>query len=100
MNFGGALDGDRGSAGWLRERHFDVVRDAGSDTVRLPVNWSAHAEASAAYRIDGGFFECVDRAVDAALRRGLGVVLDVHHFDELSADHGRPGGSVPRDAAR
>ena len=38
VNFGGALDSDGGrGAGWLEERHFDVIRDAGFDTVRLPV---------------------------------------------------------------
>ena len=64
------------------ERHLDVVREAGFDTVRLPVKWSEHPS-----------FERVDRAVDAALRRDLHVVLDVHHFDALSAD---PDGQAPR----
>ena len=59
-----------------------MVREAGFDTVRLPVKWSAHRS-----------FERVDRAVEAALRRDLGVVLDVHHFDELSAD---PDGQAAR----
>jgi hypothetical protein len=47
ISFGGALDGDRrGDDGWLQERHYDAVREAGFDTVRLPVKWSAHLEAS------------------------------------------------------
>ena len=62
------------------------MREAGFDTVRLPVKWSAHAAASAPYTIDAGCFDRVDRAVEWALRRELGVVLDIHHFDELSAD--------------
>jgi len=63
-----------------------VVREVGFDTVRLPVKWSAQAEASAPYTVDADFFDRVDRAVESALRRELGVVLNVHHFDELSAD--------------
>ena len=63
-----------------------MVREAGLDTVRLPVKWSAHSEAGAPYTIDGSFFDHVDRAVGCALRRDLGVVLDIHHFDELSTD--------------
>jgi endoglucanase len=67
INFGGALDGARES--WLRDEHFDVVRDAGFDLVRLPVKW------------DAAGIEQVDWAVEAARRRGLEVVLDAHHFD-------------------
>jgi endoglucanase len=63
-----------------------VVREAGLDTVRLPVKWSAHSGATAPYTIDRSFFDHVDRAVGWALRRDLGVVLDIHHFGELSAD--------------
>ena len=63
-----------------------MVREAGFDTVRLPVKWAAHADASAPFTIDGSFLELVDRAIEWALRRDLCVVLDIHHFDELSAD--------------
>jgi endoglucanase len=72
ISFGGALDGP-GGRGWLAERHFDVVRDAGFDTVRLPVKWSSDA------------FEHVDWAIGAALDRDLDAVVDVHHFDDDEA---------------
>ena len=62
------------------------MRAAGLDTVRLPVKWSAHQAAEPPWRVADGFFDRVDRAVDAVLRRELNVVLDVHHFDDLSAD--------------
>jgi endoglucanase len=90
INFGGALDGDRWrGGGWLREEHFDVVREAGLDMVRLPVKWSAHQQRRAPYSIAEELFDRVDWAVHAASRRGLDVVLDVHHFDELCADPDR-----------
>jgi endoglucanase len=64
-------------AGSLREEYFDVVRSAGFDLVRLPVQWATVDRAR------------VDWMVEAALRRGFAVVLDVHHFtgsgDELLA---------------
>jgi endoglucanase len=82
INLAGAFDGGRG--GWLSERHFDAVQRAGFDTVRLPVRWSLGGEPP--YRVDRACFDRVDRAVDAALRRHLDVVLDVHHFHELCAD--------------
>jgi endoglucanase len=87
INFGRALDtGLAAGDTWLRERHFDVVRAAGLDTVRVPVKWSAHQAAEPPWRVADGFFDRVDCAIDAALRRELNVVLDVHHFDDLSAD--------------
>src|SRR3954471_22614287 len=86
ISFGGALDDDRPNAGrWLVEAHFDAVKAAGFDTVRLPVKWSAPQAPAPPHRVDPAFLERVDRAAEAALARGLAVVLDVHHFDALSA---------------
>ena len=93
INFGNALDalGD-GRELPLEERYFDEVAEAGFDTVRLPVRWSAHAEAAPPYSIDPAFFARVDAGVDAALRRGLNVVVNVHHYHEFCAgpDEHRP----------
>jgi hypothetical protein len=47
-----------GDAGFrLEERYFAEVRDAGFDTVRLPVKWSAHAGESSPYTISPALFE-------------------------------------------
>ena len=70
----------------LSTRHTDEVKRAGFDTVRIPVRWSAHAGDAAPYTVDPAFAGRVDRAVDEALDRGLNVVLNVHHYDELSDD--------------
>jgi endoglucanase len=85
INFGNALDAPTEGLR-LTEAYFDAVRTAGFDTVRLPVRWSGHAAANAPYTIDGGFLDRVDWAVDRALERGLNLVLNVHHYDELQAD--------------
>jgi endoglucanase len=85
INLGNALDAVTGAPSdiWLQERHFDDVRKAGFDTVRLPVRWSTHADEAAPYAIEPAFLERVDWAVGNALRRDLNVVLDVHHYHEL-----------------
>lgn len=93
INFGNALDAlDGGPRLAPAERYFDEVAEAGFDTVRLPVRWSAHAAAAAPYAIDPAFFRRVDAGVAAALDRGLRVVLNVHHYDEICAapDEHRP----------
>jgi len=86
ISFGNALDTLReGDAGFrLRERYFAEVRDAGFDTVRLPVKWSAHAGESSPYTISPALFERVDWAIGEALDRGLNIVVNVHHYDELN----------------
>ncbi|MBI5287382.1 MAG: glycoside hydrolase family 5 protein [Chloroflexi bacterium] len=63
----------------------DAVHDAGFDSVRIPVKWSAHAALDAPYTIDPAFFERIDDVVAQAAERGLVVVLNMHHYDELNA---------------
>ena len=88
MNLGGALEapfeGDWGVT--LEAAYFDTVADAGFDSVRVPVRWSSHAATSPPYGIDERFFERVDWVLDQAMRTGLAVVLNLHHYDELQAD--------------
>ncbi|MQA87187.1 MAG: cellulase family glycosylhydrolase [Streptosporangiales bacterium] len=85
INFGNALDVQReGERGFrLEEPHFDTVKKAGFDTIRLPVKWSAHTDETPPYAIDPEFFGRVDWAVDNALGRDLNVVLNVHHYDQF-----------------
>lgn len=88
VNFGNALEapneGDWGVT--LEARHFQRAAEAGFETVRLPVRWSAHAAEDAPYAIDPALLERVDWAVDQALSNGLNVIVNVHHYDNLTAD--------------
>jgi endoglucanase len=85
VNFGNALEAPReGEWGMtLEERFFDLVVQGGFDTIRLPVRWSAHAQPSAPYTIDEAFFARVDWAIDQATKRGLNIVVNMHHYEEL-----------------
>jgi endoglucanase len=98
INLGNALDAALGDEPALRPTaaHLDAIREAGFDAVRIPVRWSAYAAATAPYPIDPDFAAGVDRLATAALDHGLGVVLDVHHYDELQHD---PDGHAERFAA-
>jgi endoglucanase len=84
INFGNALDSVDAGAHWLQDRYFAEVREAGFDTIRLPVRWSAHADEFWPYLIAAEFAERVDRAISEARRRELNVVLNVHHYHELN----------------
>lgn len=88
VSFGNALDAPR-EGEWgvvLSERHFAAAAAAGFDHVRLPVRFGAHAGSAAPFRIESAFLRRVDWAVDQALSHGLGVVVDFHHYDELTTD--------------
>lgn len=88
INLGNGLDAPTEGA-WgvhLSDKHFDLVKSAGLDHVRLPVRFSAHAAATAPYTIDPAFFARVDWAIDQATSRGLSIIVDLHHYEELMKD--------------
>ena len=88
VNLGNALEApNEGEWGVvLKEEFFQLVQEAGFTAVRIPVRWNAHAETSAPYTIAPAFFKRVDWAVDQALSRGLVVVLNIHHYEEMMQD--------------
>ncbi len=95
INLGNALDAPREGDWGLRLDEVVVARAARHfDTVRLPVRWSNHASPDARARIDEGFARRVDAVVDRLLAAGVWVILDLHHYTQLT------GGPLhPREAA-
>ena len=88
MNMGNALDAPK-EGEWghvIAPGSFKVVADAGFDTVRIPVRWSAHTGRAPDYKIDEKFFRRVTAVIDQALAQDLIVILNIHHFDELNTD--------------
>jgi endoglucanase len=88
VNMGNALDApSEGEWGFtLEEKYFQAAKDAGFNSVRIPVRWSAHALTEPPYTIDPNFLKRVDWAVNCALSRNLPVMLNVHHYLELLSD--------------
>ncbi len=64
-------------------RHFKMAADVGFDHMRLPVKFSAHAQTEPPYTIDEAFFAQIDWAIEQALSHGLGIIIDLHHYDEI-----------------
>lgn len=87
INVAAALEAPPGE-NWgytIRVEDFSRIQQAGFDTIRLPVKWSAYTGPGPDYRIDPGFLGQVDRYVTEAMVRGLQVMLNVHHFDEFNS---------------
>lgn len=87
VNLGNALEapqeGDWGLV--LEESWFGVIAEAGFDSVRVPIRWSAHAGKEPPFKIDPDFLPRVDWVVEQALSQDLAVVLNMHHYDEIFA---------------
>jgi endoglucanase len=88
INLGNALEapkeGDWGVT--LEADYFQKIKDAGFQSVRIPIRWSTHAGKEAPYEIDAAFFKRIDWAVEQALSRDLTAIINVHHYDEMFSD--------------
>jgi endoglucanase len=99
INMGNMLDAPREGDWGVRLDPAYVDKVAGSfTTVRLPVRWSNHAAPTADATLDEAFAARVDRAVDAFLAKGMYVILDMHHYTQLSGDKPHPN-EITVDAA-
>lgn len=88
VNLGNALEAPH-EGEWgvtLKEEYFQIIKDAGFNSVRIPVRWSSRAMTEAPYTIKPDFFKRVDWAVNCALSRDLPVILNMHHYMELYTD--------------
>ena len=80
INLVTALDGPQESLGChARGRLFRLIKEAGFNSVRIPIRWSTHASTAAPYDIETGFFQRVDWAIGQALSRNLAAVINVHN---------------------
>jgi len=98
INLGNALEAPTGAT-WalhLKSEYFQIIKQAGFESVRLPAAWTQHAAKEAPYTIEPAFFARVDWAINQALSQGLAVVLDVHHDVDMERD---PDQSLPRLSA-
>ena len=85
INLANALEAPR-EGEWgvtLKEEYFPIIAQAGFDTVRVPIRWSAHALVDPPYTIDEGFFERIDWVIDNATAQGLNVVINMHNYDGI-----------------
>ena len=88
INLGNALEAPK-EGQWgviIKDEYFRIIREAGFDTVRIPIRWSAHAEDDPPYKIDDEFFMRVDWVVNKSLEQGLITIINIHHYEEIMQD--------------
>ena len=88
VNFGNMLEAPSEGAWGLtvQEVFFDKVVEGGFDHIRLPVSWTHHAANNPPYTISPTFFQRIDWALQQAEGRGLKVILNIHHYDQLNSN--------------
>jgi endoglucanase len=65
---------------------FALIRTEGFDHVRIPVAWHLYAGPAPDFVLSNSIFTSVDSMLNAALNRGLNVLLDLHHFSDFMSD--------------
>jgi len=66
---------------FTRREHFEVLRDAGFNAVRLPVTW--HKAADEQYIIREDWMARVKTVVDYAVDSGMKIILNTHHDNSI-----------------
>lgn len=85
MNIGNALEAPK-DIPWdveMKSEYFDVIKEAGFDSVRLPVRFSDYANRDFYYTLDEEFMKKIDSYINYALNDDLVIILDLHHFTEI-----------------
>ncbi|MFA5265810.1 MAG: cellulase family glycosylhydrolase, partial [Opitutaceae bacterium] len=95
INLAGTLDAPK-EGEWgvvLEASYFTAIRNAGFDSIIIPIRWSAHADKNAPYQIDPIFMARVDWAVAQGLQNNLTVLLKTHHYEGFASE---PEKELPR----
>jgi len=84
VNIGNALEAPTEGA-WgvvIKEEYFDIIKQAGFNSIRLPTRWSGHALAEKPYTINPDFFKRVDTIVSWATSRNMPIIVNIHQYNE------------------
>ena len=96
VNMGNFLDAQGSEGAWtsgvlIDSAWFPLLKQAGFTSVRIPTRWSdkrVYYDYSS-FAIDPTFMAREQQVVKQALGAGLRVIMDIHHFDELTGANNR-----------
>lgn len=87
INFGNSWDSRGTSDGsWsnpIQDSWFKMVKDAGFQSIRLPIRWNYSAENEPPFTLQASRVAGVKEDISLAIQNGLPVIINIHHYDEL-----------------
>ncbi|MBB6459653.1 cellulase family glycosylhydrolase [Flammeovirga kamogawensis] len=92
INLGNTLDAPKAEGDWApkaEEYYFDAYKEAGFQSVRIPITWDNRVSKTEPYEVDADFMNRVEEVVDWGLERNLVIIINVHHDDWLKEDYNK-----------
>ena len=77
---------DKFEAARFMGRHFELIRAAGFQTVRINLHALQRMDAASDFKLDENFLRTLDWAVKSALANDLMVILDLHNYNDVAED--------------
>ncbi len=86
-NFGNYLEAPKGQDWGAKctPEDFRLAKAEGFDHVRLPIAWH-HNASGPEFTLSKEIFSTVDELVSAAVSQKLGLIIDIHHYDDFTSD--------------
>ena len=85
VNFGNCFESPNEGAWGIRakEEYFDIIKQAGFNSVRLPVKWTGHTMAENPNMIEPNFLKRIDEVIGYAISRKMPIIINMHNYKEL-----------------
>lgn len=84
-NLGNTLDASPDETGWgnpkTTKAMIDKVKEAGFNTVRIPITWKDHIGPAPNYTIDKAWLDRVEEVVNYVLDNNMYAIINIHHDD-------------------
>jgi len=84
-NLGNALDATGGETNWgnpvTTHAMIDKIKEAGFNTVRIPVTWDGHMGEGPDYTLDQTWLNRVEEVANYAMDNDMYVIINLHHED-------------------
>ena len=64
---------------FIEEYFFDDYKDAGFNTVRVPIRWDKHTMIDSPFVISSSWLDTIETVIDWGLERDLYIIINSHH---------------------
>lgn len=92
INFGNSWESQgTNDCGWsncIKDEYFSIVKEAGFNSIRIPVRWNHDADTLPPYTLSAERLAGVKEDIEIALSLDMPVIVNIHHYAELISAKG------------